>query len=207
MDRKMLLFALVVFGIQPALGGTVFVAPEFPTRLEPGENYQESRFGQPPARPDLGGGVRMAANEAYDAALDDAGPSRRPAGLEMRGERRRAPLEEPAPPTPQPPVLESAAARKGVQEIALIAGDLGYFPKTVFVSRDIPVRMFVTGASKNTLCLMMDSFQVRRQVRAQKIEEITFMPSMPGKYRFYCPVNGMEGTLIVKELASAPGVE
>ncbi|MCM2323862.1 MAG: cupredoxin domain-containing protein, partial [Oligoflexia bacterium] len=59
-----------------------------------------------------------------------------------------------------------------------------------------------TGASKNTLCIMMDSFQVRRQVRSQKIEEITFTPSVPGKYRFYCPVNGMEGTLIVKELAT-----
>ena len=51
---------------------------------------------------------------------------------------------------------------------------------------------------------MMDSFQVRKQVRAQKIEEITFTPSTPGQYRFYCPVNGMEGTMIVKELASAP---
>ena len=34
--------------------------------------------------------------------------------------------------------------------------------------------MFVTGSSKNTLCIMMDSFQVRKQVRSQKIEEITF---------------------------------
>ena len=68
------------------------------------------------------------------------------------------------------------------------------------VTRDIPVRMFITGASRATLCIMMDSFQVRKQVRSQKIEEITFTPNVPGKYRFYCPVNGMEGTLIVKEL-------
>lgn len=94
-----------------------------------------------------------------------------------------------------------SARRKGIQEVALIANDLGFFPKTVFVTRDIPVRMFVTGASKGTLCLMMDSFQVRKQVRTQKIEEITFTPNQPGQYRFYCPVNGMEGTLIVKELA------
>ena len=26
---------------------------------------------------------------------------------------------------------------------------------------------------------------------------------MPGKYRFYCPVNGMEGTMVVKELATS----
>ncbi len=95
-----------------------------------------------------------------------------------------------------------AARRKGVQEVAIIAGDLGFFPKTVFVTRDIPVRLFVTGASKAPLCLMMDSFQVRKQIRTQKVEEISFTPNQPGQYRFYCPVNGMEGTLIVKELAS-----
>ena len=70
------------------------------------------------------------------------------------------------------------------------------------VSRDVPVRLYVTGASKNTLCIMMDSFAVRKQVRANKIEEIPFTPSQPGKFRFYCPVNGMEGTMVVKELAS-----
>jgi plastocyanin domain-containing protein len=70
------------------------------------------------------------------------------------------------------------------------------------VSRDVPVRLFVTGASKNTLCIMMDSFQVRKQIRSQKIEEITFTPATPGKFRFYCPVNGMEGTLIVKEFTT-----
>jgi hypothetical protein len=97
----------------------------------------------------------------------------------------------------------SVVARKGVQEVAVIASDLGFFPKTVFVSRDVPVRMFVTGSSKSTLCLMMDSFQVRKQVRSQKIEEITFTPAIPGKYRFYCPVNGAEGMMIVKEFASS----
>jgi plastocyanin len=100
-------------------------------------------------------------------------------------------------------IPSSVVARKGVQEVSVIASDLGYFPKTIFVSRDVPVRMFVTSSSKNTLCIMMDSFQVRRQVKSQKIEEITFVPNVPGKYRFYCPVNGMEGSLVVRELSSS----
>lgn len=90
--------------------------------------------------------------------------------------------------------------RKGVQEIAVIANELGYFPKTIFVTRDIPVRLFVTGSSPSTLCIMLDSFNIRRQVKSEKVEEINFTPSMPGQYRFYCPVNGMEGTLVVREL-------
>ncbi len=101
----------------------------------------------------------------------------------------------------------ASMARKGVQEVSVIAGDLGFFPKTIFVTRDVPVRLFVTGASKNTLCLMMDSFQVRKQVRSQKIEEIAFTPSIPGTYRFYCPVNGMEGSMIVKELTTTVAAE
>lgn len=89
--------------------------------------------------------------------------------------------------------------RNGVQEVAVIAGDLGFFPRTVFVTRDIPVRMYVTGASKNPLCIMMDSFNVRKQVRNQSIEELSFTPGQPGRFRFYCPVNGAEGYIVVRE--------
>lgn len=103
-------------------------------------------------------------------------------------------------------VSDPIARRKGIQEVSIIAGDLGFFPKTIFVSRDVPVRLFVTGASKGSLCIMMDSFNVRKQVRTNKIEEITFVPNQPGTYRFYCPVNGSEGTMVVKELTTAtPG--
>jgi hypothetical protein len=103
-------------------------------------------------------------------------------------------------------VADPIARRKGIQEVSIIAGDLGFFPKTIFVSRDVPVRLFVTGASKGSLCIMMDSFNVRKQIHSNKIEEITFVPSQPGTYRFYCPVNGSEGTMVVKELTTAtPG--
>jgi plastocyanin domain-containing protein len=99
----------------------------------------------------------------------------------------------------QEPVPSSALGRKGVQEIALIASDLGYFPKTVFVTQDIPVRLYVTGSSRQSLCVLMDSFGIRKQIRSQKIEEIQFTPATAGRFRFYCPVNGAEGTLVVKE--------
>ena len=54
-------------------------------------------------------------------------------------------------------------------------------------------------------CWPYEDLAHRTQVRSQKIEEITFTPNVPGKYRFYCPVNGMEGTLIVKEYST--GIE
>lgn len=89
---------------------------------------------------------------------------------------------------------------KGVQEFSVIANDLGFWPKTFFVTENIPVRLYVTGASKNTLCIMLDTFDVKKQVQSAKVEEITFTPRTPGRYRFYCPVNGMEGEMIVREM-------
>ena len=183
---------------------------------------------------DLGVGAHYAATQVQAEETDsdlhgagdtddtraDAGPSRimrAPAGLSfgktlpsqtitpMHAEQLLAPPQRQVPQSDFSAALPDAM-KKGIQEVALIAGDLGYFPKTVFVARDVPVRLYVTGASKNTLCLMMDSFQIKKQVRSQKIEEVTFTPTVPGKYRYYCPVNGMEGTMIVKELTSGPSL-
>lgn len=221
----------VVAPIHPASSGTVFVSSR--PEAAASDGFPESRFGHAPAPIEVQTGVDngyasravIEMDQSDDEALVPAPHGdRAPAGLifsssEKNFRTTRTTNAGDAPPQPVRTIMESAptaggapvsaqsvpalASRMGVQEVALIAGDLGFFPKTVFVSRDVPVRMFVTGASKNTLCIMMDSFQVRKQIRSQKIEEITFTPGTPGKYRFYCPVNGMEGTLVVKEFSSS----
>jgi hypothetical protein len=205
-----------------ALGaGIILSQPEVIDTHENRENFPESRFGSPPSRLDAEGKSRFVMNAIESLRQEEAGGSagsgeglvsnRKPAGLEFSqdtsrdgGVQARPVISEPGMPhspanlNPKP---ESSAARTGIQEVAVIAGDLGFFPKTVFVTRDIPVRMFVTGASKKTLCIMMDldGLQIRKQIRSQKIEELTFTPAKIGQFRFYCPVNGMEGTLLVKE--------
>jgi uncharacterized cupredoxin-like copper-binding protein len=92
--------------------------------------------------------------------------------------------------------------QRGVQEVSVIANELGFFPKTIFVSRDVPVRLYVTSTTKSPTCVMMDAFNIRKQVKQNKVEEIAFVPEAPGQYRFYCPVNGSEGTLVVKEFVA-----
>jgi hypothetical protein len=212
--------------VVPAHAGPFLEAP--PTVAEGGDGYPESRFGYAPARVDAGVSSNYAARAVRDMDEEDIdiprdvsrwnGVARRPAGLEFSEETRPSKpnpvLQEPETRRPRGAVITMPGSpignpmlRKGLQEVALIASDLGYFPKTLFVVRDVPVRLYVTGSSKNTLCLMMDSFQIRKQVRSQRIEEIQFTPGAPGRYRFYCPVNGMEGTLVVKELSSGPVTE
>lgn len=179
------------------------------------ESFPESRWGSPPSAPVEGSVARAPAGLIFSDANAGtpqpqltADPSVAP---QSGGLQDRASMLPP-PTLPESPLRRPVDAHKktdllptgnrGVQEVSVIASDQGYFPRTVFVTQDIPVRMFVTGASNKALCIMMDTFNVRRQLKAQQIQEITFTPNAPGRYRFYCPVNGMEGTVVVRELAS-----
>ncbi len=83
------------------------------------------------------------------------------------------------------------------QEMALIVGDLGFFPQTLIATADIPLRIYVTSASQKTLCIVIDDFKVQKQVQSHEIKEVMLVPKV-GQYRIYCPVNHMEGKLIVK---------
>lgn len=185
--------------------GVKLLPPEQPMPLKPGESYPESVFGEEPPRPETGldsgfarrkedplGKSQMRHSSRGPASVVDT-----PAGSKEKDSNQNSELEHSFGTSP------SVMQRKGVQEAAIIAGDLGFFPKTVFLTRDLPVRLFVTGSSQRVLCMIMDSFQVRRQIRSDQIEEITFTPQMPGTFRFYCPVNGAEGTLVVKESGSS----
>ena len=138
------------------------------------EDYPVSRFGVAKGQTD---GDKLGTSQA--SARD---------GAESSGSR--------APASEIPSVPLSA---RGVQEVGLVASDLGYFPKVLFLTRNIPVRLFITAASKGVLCFMMDDFQIRKQIRTGEIEEITFTPVEPGKYRFHCPMNSMEGTFVVRD--------
>ena len=180
-----------------AMAGTVFAPPAARDSDAANGEYPESRFGAPPAN---GISQGFAARQVIDMDSPDEESGRAPGasrGIASIGESPVVTTQAAARDIPA-----SVVARRGVQEVSVIASDLGYFPKTIFVSRNVPVRMYVTSASKNTLCIMMDSFQVRKQVKSDKIEEITFVPNVPGNYRFYCPVNGMEGNLVVKEFST-----
>jgi hypothetical protein len=90
--------------------------------------------------------------------------------------------------------------QKAYQEVAIIANDQGFFPSTLFVTQGIPVHLYITGASKRSQCFMMDSFGVRRQIRSEKIEEVSFTPDQGGSYTFNCPMNGAKGRVVVKDL-------
>jgi hypothetical protein len=97
-------------------------------------------------------------------------------------------------------IVNQVKREKAYQEVAVIANDSGFYPSTVFLTQGIPVRIFITGASAKSQCFMLDQFGVRRQIRSQKIEEVTFTPDAVGTFAFSCPMNGAKGSVVVKEL-------
>lgn len=182
--------------------------------------FPESRFGAPPVEVTPGTGKGYAAKKVEEMEeREDTLPRRfvesgkrwdsDQVGGSQAATRQPAGMMAGAPSAtkerPEGLSIQAEINKKGVQEVSLIAGDLGFFPRSVFVTKDVPVRLYVTGASKNSLCIMLDSFQVRKQVRSTRIEEITFMPQTAGTFRFYCPVNGIEGQLVVREASSVRG--
>ncbi len=102
------------------------------------------------------------------------------------------------------PIPESARERvMGLQEVSLIAADNGFFPKHITVTQGVPVRVYLSTPSKNTLCFVQDQLNLRKGVAPGGVAEITFVAERAGNYRFYCPVKSLEGTLTVLEPVDA----
>ena len=156
------------------------------------EEFPESRFGAPPAAALLDDPYQMMLKELNQEDFKKK-PARSLSSVDSLGDAD-------ATTDIRDGILPPSILKSGTQEISVIAHELGFFPKSIFVTQNVPVRMFITSASKRALCIMIDELQVRRQVRSQEVEELMFTPTTPGQYRFYCPMNGMEGTLWVREL-------
>lgn len=96
----------------------------------------------------------------------------------------------------------SAARTRGVQEVSVIATEYGYFPKRVFVTEGIPVKIFLSTPGKRASCFMVNDLGVKKGINPGALDEITFVASHPGDYRFHCPIGSIEGVLTVRPVAS-----
>ena len=81
----------------------------------------------------------------------------------------------------------------------MIASDTGYYPTKIIVRKNIPVHLFLTSSSSSALCFVMDSFFIRKGVAAHGLEEVHFLPTKAGQYKFYCPVKEIEGSIVVRD--------
>lgn len=96
-------------------------------------------------------------------------------------------------------VTHEEVYKHGVQEVSVIATDTGFHPSKVYVRKNIPVHLFLTSASPSKLCFIMDDFQIRKGVSIQQVDQVNFLPTKIGEYKFYCPVSELKGSLIVRD--------
>jgi hypothetical protein len=178
-------------GQQPAF------AVVFPDQIIGEENQENenrdaiSRFGSDAKREEKMRELSRVLHPISESSFESSG-NRAPASV----------IEKDVSGQPKAAVIRKLKKEKAYQEVAVIANELGFFPSTVFVTEGVAVRLFVTGASPKSQCFMLDPFEIRRQVRSQRVEEIVFTPEHAGKYTFHCPMNGAKGTLVVRELDS-----
>ncbi len=120
-----------------------------------------------------------------------AGNNRGPASLDPKAESKE----------PETLSLSEIQKRGGVQEVAIISNDLGFFPANIVLTKGIPARLFLSSTGKTQgQCFMLDEFKIRRQIKHDKIEEIQINPDSEGRYTFHCPMNGAKGTILVKAI-------
>lgn len=89
--------------------------------------------------------------------------------------------------------------KHGVQEVAIVATDTGFLPARIYVRKNIPVHLFLTSASPSKLCFIMDDFSIRKGVSIQQVDQVNFLPTRAGEYRFYCPVQEIKGSVVVRD--------
>lgn len=97
--------------------------------------------------------------------------------------------------------LPKGSALTGIQEVSIIVSDYGYFPSKIFVTQNIPVKLYLSTPSSGTLCFIVDVWGLRKGIAPGKVEEVVFIPEQAGEFRFYCPVKSIEGRIAVRESA------
>ena len=98
-------------------------------------------------------------------------------------------------------VKPEQAEKYGVQEYSIIVTEKGYFPNKVIVRRNIPVNLYLTATDSQNFCFVMKNgeYNFHRGVGSKRIEKISFKPMQAGPYKFHCPIQNIEGTLIVRD--------
>ncbi|MEW6055293.1 MAG: cupredoxin domain-containing protein [Bdellovibrionota bacterium] len=203
--------------IVPVREGRKIASTGLPTHSAPArETLGQSQAPYPTLEAEVIEPRAVSAGETRAHVIESQ--QRRTLASSVRGQESQYGLHsEPKPNTKIDPPVPPNTAHTGVQEVSVIVSDYGYFPQRIFVTQNVPVRLYLTTPSKNTLCLMSDGLNVKKGVAPGKVEEVRFIPEQPGDYKFYCPVKSIEGMITVREmpvaepstrgLASEPGRE
>ncbi|TAK62708.1 MAG: hypothetical protein EPO24_04765 [Bacteroidetes bacterium] len=87
----------------------------------------------------------------------------------------------------------------GIQEATIVIND-GYQPSTLVVKKNIPLRLnFDLQEESCTGTVMFKDFHIKQELTPYQLTSVEFTPAASGSFTFTCPMNMIQGTLVVKE--------
>lgn len=102
------------------------------------------------------------------------------------------------------PIISTAAEMFGekmykspVREISIIITDDGYYPNKISAFEGEKVRFFVTSTATEKQCFILQRHELFLGVDKGKVNEGEILLDRPGRFKFYCPSNKMQGHLTV----------
>ena len=95
-------------------------------------------------------------------------------------------------------VKKSAKSAKPVQEFTVVVKD-GYTPDMIEVKRGVPVRLnFKLEEHSCTGTVVFKDLNIKQKLEYGKVTPVEFTPKKSGSFGFACPMNMVNGTLVVK---------
>jgi hypothetical protein len=87
----------------------------------------------------------------------------------------------------------------GVQQANITIRD-GYHPNTIVVKRGIPLRLnFDLQEEGCTATVTFKDFDIKKLLTPFEIATVEFTPDISGSFTFACPMNMIEGSIVVKD--------
>ncbi|MBI5215918.1 MAG: cupredoxin domain-containing protein [Ignavibacteriae bacterium] len=87
----------------------------------------------------------------------------------------------------------------GIQEATIVIKD-GYQPSTLVVKKNIPLRLnFDLQEESCTGTVVFKDFHIKQVLEPYELTSVEFTPAASGSFTFACPMNMIEGVLVVKE--------
>ncbi len=85
------------------------------------------------------------------------------------------------------------------RSLSIIASRESFYPEKLAVFVGEKIHLFFTTTEVDSSCFMLDQFNIFLGARRGKIAETELYFDRPGRFKFYCPKNKLQGEFVVLE--------
>ena len=86
-----------------------------------------------------------------------------------------------------------------LRKFSLIATEEGYYPNNLVIFEGEKIELTLTSTTKDPSCFIMQEKNIFLEASKGKVSEAKIAFKRPGKYKFHCPSQKIEGRVTVLE--------